>query len=189
MEDAKIKEIEKETARKMDQAIEVFKKDLASVRTGRAHPGILAHVMVDYYGTPTPLPNLANIAVLDSQMLTVSPYDGGILKDVEKAINNASLGMTASQDGRLVRVPVPTPTEERRKELVKQVKKMGEDAKIAIRNVRRDANDRLKKMEKEKAISQDAERTAQDHVQAATDNHVKNIDKLVVDKDKELMTV
>lgn len=178
-----------ETKKKMDATIEVFKKDLAGVRTGRANSGMLNNVMVDYYGAMTPLPQVATVTAADGQMLVVSPFDKSATKEIEKAIRNSDLNLNANVDGTVIRVPVPMLTEERRKELVKHVKKMGEDTKVAIRNVRRDANDKLKKMEKDKQISQDILHQAEEKTQSATDAHVKNIDALVVAKEKELMTV
>jgi ribosome recycling factor len=182
-------EIEAESNRKMDHTLELFKHDLAAVRTGRASAEILNPVMVDYYGTPTPLNQLATLNTPDAQLITVTPFDKSTVKDVEKAILASDLGLNPSSDGNMIRVPIPVLTEERRKELAKHVKKMGEDSKIAIRNIRRDANEHLKSKEKNKEISQDAERNAHDKIQAVTDAHVKSIDELVKSKEQELMTV
>ena len=153
-----IDQIEKETSRKMDHTIDVFKQDLNGVRTGRASGGLLTNIMVEYYGTPTPLNQIAQIGVPDSQLITVTPFDKSIIKEIEKAIMQSDLGLNPSSDGGLIRVPVPALTEERRIELSKHVKRMGEDSKVALRNIRREANEKLKKMEKEKEISQDQER-------------------------------
>lgn len=184
-----VAEIQDESNRKMDHTLELLKGDLATVRTGRASIDILNPVMVDYYGTPTPLNQLATLATPDAQLITVTPFDRSAIKDVEKSIQAADLGLNPASDGSIIRVPVPVLTEERRKELAKHVKKLGEDGKIAIRNIRRDANDKLKAREKNKEISQDNEKMAHDKIQSVTDNHVKAIDELVKEKESELMTV
>ena len=184
-----IEEVRTETRKKMDHTIEMLKRDLSAVRTGRANPGLLNPVMVNYYGTQTPLNQVANIATPDPQLLTVTPYDKSIVKDVEKAIAASDLGINPQVDGTLIRVPIPALTEERRKELVKHVHKMGEDGKIALRNIRRDANEKLKKLEKDKKVSQDDERRAQEQIQHETDGHTKKIDEIIKSKEKELMTV
>jgi ribosome recycling factor len=173
----------------MDHTIEVLKRDLAAVRTGRASPGLLNPVHVNYYGTPTPLHQIASIAAPDAQLLTVTPYDKSIVKEVEKAIAASDLGFNPQVDGHLIRIPVPPLSEERRKELVKHVHKMGEEGKIAMRNIRRDANEKIKRLEKDKHISQDDERRAQEQIQQETDAHTKKIDELIKSKEKELMTV
>lgn len=184
-----VAEVRADSRKRMDHTIQIFRDELSAVRTGRASADILRPVTVDYYGTPTPLHQLANIATPDSQLITVSPYDPSSAKAIEKSINSSDLGLNSSLEGGVIRVPVPVLTEERRKELVKHVRKLGEDAKIAIRNIRRDANDRVKKLEKAKEISQDEERTAESEIQAETDNHIKTIDELVKHKETELMTV
>lgn len=184
-----VAEIQAESSRKMDHTLELLQGDLATVRTGRASIDILSPVTVDYYGTPTPLNQLATLATPDAQLITVTPFDRSAIKDVEKAIQAADLGLNPASDGSIIRVPIPVLTEERRKELAKHVKKLGEDGKIAIRNIRRDANDKLKMKEKSKDISQDDEKMAHDKIQSVTDNHVKAIDALVKDKETELMTV
>jgi len=184
-----ISEVQAELKRKMDHTIEVFTDELSAVRTGRASADILKPVMVEYYGTPTPLHQLANIATPDAQLITVTPYDPSSGKAIEKSINASDLGLNSMLEGGVIRVPVPVLTEERRKELVKHVRKLGEDAKVAIRNLRRDANERVKKMEKGKEISQDEERAAEHHVQTETDLHIKKIDDLVKHKEHDLMTV
>ena len=184
-----VAEIQDESIRKMDHTLELLGQDLASVRTGRASTDILNSIVVDYYGTPTPLNQLATLATPDAQLITVIPFDKSTIKDVEKAIQAADLGLNPTSDGSMIRVPVPVLTEERRKELAKHVRKLGEDGKIAIRNIRRDANDKLKSMEKSKEISQDEEKMAHGKIQTVTDNHVKAIDGLVQVKEKELMTV
>ena len=184
-----VAEIQEESNKKMDHTLELLKSELASVRTGRASTDILNPITVDYYGTPTPLNQMATLSAPDPQLITVIPFDKSILKEVEKAIQTADLGLNPASDGNMIRVPIPVLTEERRKELAKHVKKMGEDGKIAIRNIRRDANVKLKSKEKNKEISQDEEKMAHDKIQAVTDNHVNSIDELVKEKEKELMTV
>ena len=184
-----VAEVQDESNRKMDHTLELLKAELASVRTGRASTDILNPIMVDYYGTPTPLNQMATLATPDAQLITVTPFDKSIIKDVEKAILAADLGLNPASDGNLIRVPVPVLTEERRRDLVKHVKKLGEDGKIAIRNIRRDANEKLKAKEKDKEISQDEEKMSHDKIQTVTDNHVKAIDEMVKEKEKDLMTV
>jgi ribosome recycling factor len=173
----------------MSKSIETLKGDLAKVRTGRAHTGILDHVTVDYYGNPTPINQLANLTLLDARTIAVQPWEKKMLPAIEKAIRDADLGLNPASHGEVIRVPTPPLTEERRKEMVKLVKNEGESAKIAVRNIRRDANDTLKKMVKDKICSEDDERRAQDEVQKLTDKFVSDIDKLIVDKEKEVMTV
>jgi len=183
-----IADIKKNTDQKMHKSIETLKSNLAKVRTGRAHAGMLDHVMVDYYGTPTPIGGVANITLLDARTLGVQPWEKKLLSTIEKAIRESDLGLNPSAQGDLIRVPTPALTEERRKEMVKLVKVEAEDAKIAIRNVRRDANEGLKLL-KDKTVSEDDERRAQDEVQKLTDKFVAEIDKLVQEKEKEVMTV
>lgn len=184
-----VAEIQADSSKKMDHTLELLKKNLAAVRTGRASADILSPIMVEYYGTPTPLNQLANLATPDPQLITVTPFDKSTVKDVEKAIQSSDLGLNPSSDGNIIRVPIPVLTEERRKELAKHVKKMGEDGKIAIRNIRRDANEKLKAKEKSKEISQDEEKMAHQKIQSATDEHVRTIDDLVKVKEQGLMTV
>ena len=184
-----IADIKKNTDQKMHKSIETLKSNLAKVRTGRAHAGMLDHVLVDYYGTPTPIGGVANITLLDARTLGVQPWEKKLLSTIEKAIRESDLGLNPSAQGDLIRVPTPALTEERRKEMVKLVKVEAEDAKIAIRNVRRDANEGLKKLLKDKTVSEDDERRAQDEVQKLTDKFVAEIDKLVQEKEKEVMTV
>lgn len=178
-----------ETSRKMDQTVQVVTADLSGVRTGRASGDILKPVMVEYYGTPTPLHQLATFNTPDSQLITVTPFDPSSAQEITKAINASDLGLNASEDGGLIRVPIPVLTEERRKELVKHVHKLGEDGKIAIRNIRRDANERVKKLEKNKDISKDEEKDAEGRIQTETDKHIRSIEELVKQKDEDLMTV
>ncbi len=184
-----VADVKKTTEQKMQKSIDTLKSDLSKVRTGRAHTGILDHVMVDYYGTPTQIAQVANVTLLDARTIGVQPWEKKMLGAIEKAIRESDLGLNPSSVGDVIRVPTPALTEERRKEMVKLVKTEGEDAKIAVRNIRRDANEGLKKLLKDKAISEDDERRAQDDVQKLTDKFVAEIDKLVVDKEKEVMTV
>lgn len=159
------------------------------MRTGRAHTGILDHIMVEYYGSPTNLSQVANVTLVDARTIGVQPFEKKMLATIEKAIRDSDLGLNPSSQGDMIRVPTPALTEERRKEMVKLVKSEAEDAKIAVRNIRRDANDALKKLLKDKAISEDEERRSQDEVQKLTDKFVIEIDKLVVEKEKEVLTV
>ncbi len=184
-----VADVKKTTEQKMLKSIETLKADLSKVRTGRAHTGILDHVMVDYYGSPTQISQVANVTLLDARTIGVQPWEKKLGPAIEKAIRESDLGLNPSTVGEVIRVPTPALTEERRKEMVKLVKTEGENAKIAIRNIRRDANEGLKKLLKDKAISEDDERRAQDDVQKLTDKFVAEIDKLVVDKEKEVMTV
>lgn len=174
---------------KMQKSLETLKSDLAKVRTGRAHTGLLDHVMVEYYGTPTALPQVANLTLVDARTIGVQPYEKKMVATIEKAIRESDLGLNPSTQGDLIRVPTPPLTEERRKEMVKLVKSEAEDAKIAIRNIRRDANESLKKLVKDKACSEDEERRAQDDVQKLTDKFVVEVDKMVAEKEKEVLTV
>ena len=184
-----VADVKKNTEQKMQKSIDTLKADLAKVRTGRAHAGILDHVQVDYYGTPTHISQVANITLLDARTIGVQPWEKKMIATVEKAIRESDLGLNPSTQGDLIRVPTPALTEERRKEMVKLCKSEAEDAKIAVRNIRRDANEGLKKLLKDKAISEDDERRAQDDVQKLTDKFVAEIDKLVAEKEKEVLTV
>ena len=184
-----VADVRKNTEQKMQKSIETLKSDLGKVRTGRAHAGMLDHIQVDYYGTATDIGQVANITLLDARTIGVQPWEKKMITTVEKAIRDADLGLNPSTQGDLIRVPTPALTEERRKEMVKLVKSEAEDAKIAVRNIRREANESLKKLLKDKAISEDDERRAQDDVQKLTDKFVAEIDKLVVDKEKEVLTV
>ncbi|MGB4344770.1 MAG: ribosome recycling factor [Burkholderiaceae bacterium] len=184
-----IADVKKNTEQKMHKSIDTLKADLGKVRTGRAHTGILDHVMVDYYGTPTNITQVANVTLIDARTIGVQPWEKKMLGAIEKAIRESDLGLNPSSQGEIIRVPTPALTEERRKEMVKLVKSEAEDAKIAVRNIRRDANEGLKKLLKDKAVSEDDERRAQDEVQKLTDKFVAEIDKLVVEKEKEVLTV
>jgi ribosome recycling factor len=184
-----VADVKKNTEQKMQKSIDTLKADLAKVRTGRAHAGILDHVQVDYYGTPTHISQVANITLIDARTIGVQPWEKKMIATVEKAIRESDLGLNPSTQGDLIRVPTPALTEERRKEMVKLCKSEAEDAKIAVRNIRRDANEALKKLLKDKAISEDDERRAQDDVQKLTDKFGAEIDKLVAEKEKEVLTV
>jgi ribosome recycling factor len=184
-----VADVKKNTDQKMQKSIETLKANLAKVRTGRAHPGMLDHIQVDYYGTPTQITQVANVTLLDARTLGVQPWEKKMLAVVEKAIRESDLGLNPSTQGDVIRVPTPPLTEERRKEMVKLVKSEAEDGKIAIRNIRRDSNEALKKLLKDKAISEDDERRAQDDVQKLTDKFVAEVDKLVAEKEKEILTV
>ena len=173
----------------MKKAVESTRKELMGIRTGRANPALLDRVMVDYYGAPTPLKQLANISTPDGKCLVIQPYDKNALKDIEIGINKSDLGMTPNNDGNVIRIVIPTLTEERRKELVKVIKKVSEDGKVGIRNSRRDGLDAIKKLEKEKQVSEDESRKQQDHLQKLTDKHTKEIDELSASKEKEVMSV
>ena len=174
---------------KMEKAIAQMKREFAGVRTGRANPGILDKVVVDYYGAPTALRQMSQVTVSEGTTLVITPYDKSIMKDIEKAIIKAEIGVNPNSDGSCIRLVFPPLTEERRRETVKDVKKYGEDAKIAIRNVRRDMVDSLKKIEKEENLPEDAVKDNQDEIQKLTDKYVGMIDSMVADKEKEVMTV
>jgi ribosome recycling factor len=183
------KDVIKETRTRMDAVIDDFKRKIATVRTGRAAVSLLDTVMVDYYGTMTPLNQMASVHAPEPQMLTVQPWDQTQIGAVEKAIRAADLGLNPSNDGKQVRIPIPPLTEERRKQLAKQVHDMAEDHRTAVRNVRRDGNDRLKKMLKDKAISEDAERDALEEIQKTTNNYISKIDELLKSKEQEITSV
>ena len=184
-----MEKIKKNLEERSKKSISVLKEDLNTVRAGRANPSLLDKVMVEYYGTPTPLKNLANIAVPDPRTLLITPFDPKAISEIEKGINIANIGINPSNDGKCVRLVIPQVTEERRKDLTKTVKKMGEDSKIAVRNIRRDANDELKKLEKAHEITEDELKKALDDVQKATDKTIKEIDDIVAAKEKEIMEV
>jgi len=183
------KDVIKETRPRMESAVDDFRRKLATIRTGRAAVSILDTVLVDYYGTPTPLNQMASVHAPEPQMLTVQPWDQTQLGAVEKAIRSADLGLNPSNDGKVVRIPIPPLTEERRRQLAKQVHDVAEDHRTAVRNVRRDANDRLKRMLKDKTISEDAERDALAEVQKLTDSHIAKIDEFAKSKEQEILSV
>ncbi|MBJ7502991.1 MAG: ribosome recycling factor [Burkholderiales bacterium] len=182
-------EIKTSAEQKMHRSLESLKSNLAKIRSGRANAGILEHITVDYYGNPTPLSQVANLGLADARTINVQPFEKTMVAVIEKAIRDSDLGLNPVSQGTVIRVPMPPLTEERRRELTKLVKSEGEETKIAIRNLRRDANEHLKRLSKDKVISEDEERRAQDEVQKMTDRAVSDIDKIVVEKEKEIMTV
>jgi len=175
--------------RRMDRSIESTHQEFNSIRTGRASPGLLDRIAIDYYGTPTPLKTLASIAAPEPRMLTVQPFDPGSMKSIERAIQESDLGLTPSNDGKLIRLPIPALTEERRKELVKVVRRVGEEGKVAIRNVRRDVLHHLRELVTKGEVGDDEERRAEQQVQKLTDEHTKSIDDLLKVKEAEIMEV
>jgi ribosome recycling factor len=184
-----IPEIKKTAEQKMGKSVESMKGDLQKIRTGRAHPGILDQVHVDYYGSMVPISQVANVSLLDARTISVQPWEKGMGAKIEKAIRESDLGLNPSAQGDLLRVPMPALTEERRKDLTKVVRHTGEEAKIAVRSVRRDANEHLKKLLKDKAVSEDDERRAQDEVQRLTDRTIAEIDRLVQAKEADVLAV
>ena len=182
-------EVKNYTSERMQKSIEALKADLSKVRTGRAHTGILDHVMVPYYGNPTLLTQVANVTLIDNRTIGVQPWEKNMVGPVEKAIRDADLGLNPSTNGDVIRVPMPMLTEERRRDLIKVVRTEAESAKVAVRNIRRDANEQLKKLLKEKSVSEDEERRAQEDVQKATDKYVVEIDKALQAKEADLMAV
>ncbi len=174
---------------KMEKTMHVLEDDYNSIRAGRANPHILDHVVVDYYGQPTPLSQVGNVAVPEARLIQITPWDKTMLKEIEKALNMSDIGIHPQNDGICIRLSFPDLTEERRKELTKEVKKKGEDAKVAIRNIRRDANEHFKKAEKSHDITEDDLKDFEDEIQKLTDDFIKNIDKHVENKNKEILTV
>ncbi len=184
-----IADIKNTAQTKMAKSVEAFKTELQKIRTGRAHPGILDQVHVDYYGSMVPISQVANVSLLDARTISVQPWEKGMGQKIEKAIRESDLGLNPSAQGDLLRVPMPPLTEERRKELTKVVRHAGEEAKVAVRNLRRDANEHLKKLLKDKLATEDDERRAQDDVQKLTDRTVAEIDKLIATKEAEILAV
>ena len=184
-----IAELKKNTEQKMLKSLDALKHDLAKVRTGRAHTGLLDHVQVDYYGTMMPINQVANLSLLDARTIGVQPWEKNMIAKVEKAIRDCDLGLNPATQGDVIRVPMPALTEERRKELIKVVRHEGENAKVAVRNLRRDAIAHLKEALKKKEVAEDDERRAQDDVQKLTDRYVAEVDKLLAEKEKDLMVV
>jgi ribosome recycling factor len=184
-----IAELKKTADQKMDKSVQAFKSDLAKVRTGRAHTGILDHITVDYYGTQTPLNQVAKVVLIDARTIGVTPFEKKMGQAIEKAIRDSDLGLNPASSGETVRVPMPPLTEERRKELIKVVKHEAENARVAVRNLRRDANTHLKDALKKKEVSENDERAAQNEVQKMTDRHIADIDRLLAEKEKELLAV
>ncbi len=184
-----VAELKKTAEHKMQKSVEALVHDLAKVRTGRAHTGLLDHVMVDYYGNPTPINQVANVTLIDARTIGVQPWEKGMGAKIEKAIRESDLGLNPAAQGDLLRIPMPMLTEERRRDLIKVVKHEGENAKVAIRNLRRDAIAHLKDALKKHEISEDEERKAQDDVQKLTDKYVAEVDKLLAEKEKDLMAI
>ena len=184
-----IREILQEAEEKMGKTVEVLKKDLASLRAGRANPALLDKIQVDYYGVPTPINQMANISAPEARLLVIQPWDKSTIASIEKAILKSDLGLTPNSDGTVIRIGIPQLTEERRKELVKVVKKKAEEARVAVRNVRRDVNDMVRELEKEHEISEDESKRGLDEVQKVTDKFIKRVDDVFSLKEKEIMEV
>ncbi len=184
-----IEQIKKEMQEGMEKAIKVLSQNLSKLRTGRANPSVLDNVMVDYYGTATPIKQVGQISTPEARLLQIQPFDKSMIGAIEKAIFSANLGVTPSNDGNLVRIPFPALTEETRKDLVRDVKKLAEEARVVVRNVRRDYNDQVKKSEKNKEISEDESKKHQAEIQKVTDRYIEQIDEILSKKEKELMTV
>ena len=183
------KQVQEKTKLAMEKAIDALKRDLGKIRTGRASLTLLEDVRVDYYGTPTPLNQVGTLAVPEPRMMTVQPWERNLIPEIEKAILKSDLGITPSSDGQVVRIVIPPLTEERRKEMVKVIKRMGEDTKVAVRNSRRDANEALKKLQKDKEITEDDLKHGEKSVQELTDQYVKKVDEILVAKEKEVMEI
>jgi ribosome recycling factor len=183
------KEAKKRITEKMDRTIESLKKDLGSIRTGRASLSIFDGIMVDYFGTPTPINHVATLSVPESRLITIQPFDPKSIGDIEKAIQKSDLGLNPGNDGKIIRVAIPTLTEERRKEIVKVVHKRGEEAKISLRNIRREGNDEMKKIEKDEHLSEDDTKRAVEEIQKLTDSYIKKVDETVAHKEEEVMEV
>ncbi|MSQ81212.1 MAG: ribosome recycling factor [Candidatus Methylopumilus sp.] len=184
-----IEAIKSNITEKMQKSLDSFKSDLAKVRTGRAHTGLLDHILIDYYGSMVPINQVAGVNLGDAKTINIQPYEKNMVAKIEKAIRDSDLGLNPATSGNMIRVPMPSLTEERRKDLIKVVRSEAESAKVAIRNIRRDANDTLKKLIKEKEISEDDERRSQDEVQKITDKFIAEIDKLLQSKESELLAI
>jgi ribosome recycling factor len=184
-----IADVRKNAEQKMQKSLDALKTDLSKVRTGRVHAGLLDHVMVDYYGSPMPIPQVANVTLLDARTLSVSPWEKKMVGVIEKAIRESELGLNPAAQGDLIRVPMPPLTEERRHELIKVIKHEGENAKVAVRNLRRDANHAIKELLKAKTVSEDEERRAQEDIQKLTDKSIADVDKALAAKESDLMAV
>ena len=182
-------ELKRKTTDRMDRAIEALRKEFSSIRTGRASLALLDGIAVNYYDTLTPLQQLASLSIPESRQMAIQPWDPKTIPDIEKAILKSDLGLTPMNDGKIIRMSIPPLTEERRKQLVKMVKKKAEEAKVAVRNIRRDANEELKKLEKEKHISEDEVKKAQDEIQKITDSYITRVDDVLANKEKEIMEV
>jgi len=184
-----IDDVEADARSRMAKSIEAFRGELTKIRTGRAHPSLLDHIQVDYYGVPTPLNQAANVTIEDARTLAVTPFDKSMVKTIEKAILESDLGLNPNTAGTVMRIPLPPLTEERRRDLVKVVKNEAEQARVAVRNIRRDANGTLKELEKEKEITEDEMRRAEERIQKLTDEYVAEIEKLLAAKEEEMMAV
>lgn len=184
-----VKDILNESEEKMKKTIEHLTKDLAAMRAGRANPAMLDRIMVDYYGEPTPLTQLANITVPEARLIVIQPWDKSSIGSIEKAVMKSDLGVNPSNDGNVIRIAIPQLTEERRKDMVKLIKKRAEEARVAVRNIRRDANDMLKSLEKDKSVSEDESKKGMDDVQKSTDKFIKDIDSILAAKEKDIMEV
>lgn len=184
-----LKEVQQEIENRMKKRLEVLNQDLAKVRTGRAHPSLLESVSVLYYGNPTPLSQVANVNIEDARTLSISPWDKGMVQAIDKAIRSSDLGLNPATTGTVIRVPLPPLTEERRKELVKHVRSVSEDARVSIRNLRREANQQAKDLLKSKKITEDDERRSEESIQKLTDRFISDIDKMTTQKESELMHV
>lgn len=182
-------ELKAKTTDRMSRTIDALKKDFASIRTGRASLALLDGLMVSYYDTPTPLQQLASLSIPESRQIAIHPWDQKVIPDIEKAILKSDLGLTPMNDGKMIRINIPPLTEERRKQLVKTVRKKAEEAKVSIRNIRRDVNEELKKLEKEKHISEDIVKKSQDEIQKLTDSFISKVDEVLTNKEKEIMEV
>lgn len=182
-------EIKKRLIDKMEKTLEALKKDLAGIRTGRASLSIFEGITVNYYGTPTPIKQVATMAVPESRLITIQPWDPGLIAEIEKAIQKSDLGLNPSNDGKIIRVPIPPLTEERRKQIIKHVHKRGEEARVSIRNIRRDGNEEIKRLEKENHISEDDSRRSIDEIQKLTDSYIKKVDEVLSHKERELMEI
>lgn len=184
-----VKEIIAQHEEKMDKTIEALKRELSSIRTGRASTSLLDRITVDYYGTPTPVKQVANVSVPEPRMITIAPWEPKMFGEIEKAILKSDLGLNPNNDGKIIRLEIPQLTEERRKELSKKVSKIAEDSKVVIRNIRRDANETIKKMEKKKEVTEDDSKEGQENIQKLTDKKIKAIDEIKAKKEKEVMAV
>jgi ribosome recycling factor len=183
------KEARKRLTDRMEKTIDTLKKDLAGIRTGRASLAIFEGIMVDYFGTPTPINHVATLSVPESRLITIQPWDPKTIPDIERAIQKSDLGLNPGNDGKIIRIAIPQLTEERRKEIVKQVHKRGEEAKIALRNIRRDGNDEMKNIEKEEHLSEDQTKRSVEEIQKITDSNIKKVDETVAHKEEEVMEV
>lgn len=184
-----IADVKSKASAGMVKALESFKRDLSKVRTGRASLSLLDDIRVDYYGTPTPLNQVGGMAVPEPRLITIQPWEKNLIHEIEKAILKSDLGLNPSSDGQIIRLVFPPLTEERRKEMVKQVKRMGEDARVVVRNVRREANDTLKKLEKDKEITEDDHKRGEKEIQDLTDDYIARVDQVIVEKERDLMEI